>query len=225
MAQNTLVVSIRNRLGKGGARKIRREGNIPSIIYGKGNEPIPLVVNPHDLKVALSTEAGENTLLELKIKDNDHEISKLVLLRDIQFDYVTSKPIHFDFQEILMQEKLSVKVPVKIIGVAPGVKDDQGILEEILREIEIECLPVDIPNYFEVDVSQLGLGDSIHIRDLIVSEKLAILQDPEETIVTILAPKVEEEPAAVVAAGAEIGEEAKAAGTEEKTKEESSDKE
>ena len=224
MAQNKLVVSIRSRLGKGGAKKIRREGNIPSIIYGKGNEPIPLVVNPNDLKVALSTEAGENTLLELKIKDNDHEISKLVLLRDIQFDYVTSKPIHFDFQEILMQEKLSVKVPVKITGVAPGVKDEQGILEEILREIEVECLPIDIPNYFEVDVSQLKLGDSIHISDLSVSEKLTILQDPEETVVTILTPKVEEE-VAVAAAAAEVSEEAKAVEVEEKGKEESSEKE
>lgn len=224
MAQNKLVVSIRSRLGKGGAKKIRREGNIPSIIYGKGNEPIPLVVNPNDLKVALSTEAGENTLLELKIKDNDHEISKLVLLRDIQFDYVTSKPIHFDFQEILMQEKLSVKVPVKITGVAPGVKDEQGILEEILREIEVECLPIDIPNYFEVDVSQLKLGDSIHISDLSVSEKLTILQDPEETVVTILTPKVEEE-VAVAAVAAEVSEEAKAVEVEEKGKEESSEKE
>jgi large subunit ribosomal protein L25 len=194
MAQSTLFVKRREGVGKTAARKIRKEGAIPAILYGKGTEPIPIAVNLVDVKKALSTEAGENTLLEIHIRQNGDEITKLALLRDIQFDYLTSKPIHFDFQEVLMKEKLTVKVPVRITGKAEGVKEG-GILEEILREIEIECLPTDIPNFIEVDVSKLGIGDSIHIRDLTISEKVAVLHDPDETVVTILSPTVEAEAA------------------------------
>lgn len=224
MAQNTLIVKQRYTLGKGGARQVRREGNIPSILYGRETEPIPIVVNPNDLKEALSTEAGENTLLEIKIHGDGDEISKLALLRDIQFDFLTNKPIHLDFQEVLMKEKLHVNVPVKFVGIATGVKNSHGILEEILREIEIECLPKDIPNYFEVDVSDLELGDSIHISDLKISEDLSVLHDPDETVVTVLAPRVEEEVAVaeVVAEGEEAAEEAEAA---EKVAEEGDEKE
>ena len=224
MAQNTLIVKQRTRLGKGGARQVRRGGDIPSILYGRETEPIPLVVNPNDLKVALSTEAGENTLLEIKIQGDGDEISKLALLRDIQFDFLTNKPIHLDFQEVQMKEKLHVKVPVKFIGLATGVKNEHGILEEILRDIEIECFPKDIPNFFEVDVSELGLGDSIHIRDLQISEDLTVLHEPDDTVVTVLAPRVEEEVAVaeVVAEGEEVAEEAEAA---EKTVDEGDEKE
>ncbi|GIW48252.1 MAG: 50S ribosomal protein L25 [Deltaproteobacteria bacterium] len=190
MAQSTLTVIRRKEVGKSAARKIRRQGAIPAIFYGKETEPIPLIVNLNELKQALSTEAGENTILELHIKDNGGEITKLALLKDIQFDYLTNKPIHFDFQEVLLREKISVKVPVKIVGKAPGVKEG-GILEEILREIEIECFPTDIPNSIEVDVSQLGIGDSIHIRDLSLPEGITVLHEPDETIVTILSPAVE----------------------------------
>ena len=185
MAQSTLVVKKREGVGKSAARKVRKEGAVPAVVYGRETEPIPIVVNLTEFKKALSTEAGENTLLELHIKDDGEEITKLALLRDIQFDYLTSRPLHFDFQEVLMKEKLTVKVPVKIVGKSEGVKAG-GILEEILREIEIECLPADIPNYIEVDVSSLGIGDSIHIGDLTISENVTVMHEPDETIVTIL---------------------------------------
>jgi large subunit ribosomal protein L25 len=191
MAQSTLIVKKREGVGKSAARKVRKEGAVPAIVYGRETEPIPIVVNLTEFKKALSTEAGENTLLELHIKDDGEEITKLALLRDIQFDYLTSRPLHFDFQEVLMREKLMVKVPVRIMGKAEGVKSG-GILEEILREIEIECLPADIPNYIEVDVSNLGIGDSIHIGDLTLSENVTVMHEPDETIVTILSPTVEE---------------------------------
>jgi large subunit ribosomal protein L25 len=216
MAQSTLVVKIRGGVGKSAAKKVRKEGAIPAILYGKETGPIPIAVNLVDFKKALSTEAGENTLLELHIKRDTEEITKLALLRDIQFDYLTSRPIHFDFQEVLMKEKLTVKVPVKIVGKAYGVKDEHGILEEILREIEIECLPADIPNSFEVDVTQLGIGDSIHVSDLAVSENITILHDPDETIITIISPTVEKVEEVEVPAEAEVG----AAGAEAQGKEE-----
>ncbi|HSE84024.1 MAG TPA: 50S ribosomal protein L25/general stress protein Ctc [Thermodesulfobacteriota bacterium] len=220
MAQSTLMVKKRTRIGKGGARKTRKEGAIPAVIYGRETSPISLTVDPGELKKALATEAGENTLLELHIQDSDNgeEVTKLAILREVQYNHLTNRPIHFDFLEILLKEKIKVEVPIRIIGKAEGVKEG-GILEEIRREIEVECFPNQIPNVFEVDVSKLGIGDSIHISDLPVSEGVEILHDPEDTIVTVLAPRVEEEakPAAEV--------EAEAAEAEEKEGEEEGDEE
>jgi len=195
MAQNTLEVSLRKRMGKSGAREIRREGNVPAILYGKETEPLALVINPGELKQALSTEAGENTLLEMIVKSGKEEIKKLSLLREIQYDFLTGKPIHFDFQALDMNKKITVDVPVKIEGRPKGVKEG-GILEEILREITVECLPTVIPNSFEIDVTELDIGDSIHVSSLDVAEGVDILNELEDTIVTVLAPKMEIEVAA-----------------------------
>ncbi len=208
MAQSTLFVTKRNGVGKSAARKIRREGFIPAVLYGREMEPISLTVNPVDLKKALSTEAGENTLLELHVKGVEEEITKIGLLRDVQYDNLTSRPIHFDFQEVLMKELITVKVPVEIVGKAPGIQEG-GILEEILREIEVECFPASIPNVIEIDVSQLGIGDSIHIGDLTLSEGVTVLHDSDETIITILSPVMEEvKPAAAEVAAPVEGAEA-----------------
>jgi len=192
MAQNILEVSIRTKPGKSGAREVRKQGNIPAILYGKGTEPVLLSVNPGALKQALSTEAGENTLLEITYSDDSKDVKKLSLLREIQYDFLTSKPIHFDFQALDITKKITVNVPVKIVGKSKGVKEG-GILEEILREIPVECLPKDIPNSFELDVTDLDIGHSIHVSALKVSDNFDILRDDEETIVTILAPKMEVE--------------------------------
>ena len=212
MAQNTLEVSVRQKPGKSGAKEVRRDGNIPAILYGKGTEPTMLAVNPAALKQALSTEAGENTLLELTFNDGSKETKKLSLLRDIQYDFLTSKPIHFDFQALDINKRITVNVPVKIVGKAKGIKEG-GILEEILRDIPVECLPKDIPNSFEIDVTDLDIGHSIHVRALKVSEDFNILKDDDETIVTILAPKLEVEAAPVAA---EVTAEKAAEGEEKK---------
>ncbi len=219
MAQNTLEVLIRKRMGKSGAREIRKEGNVPAILYGKGTEPLALVINPGDLKQALSTDAGENTLLEMNVKNGSEEIKKLSLLREVQYDFLTGKPIHFDFLALDMNKKITVEVPVKINGRAKGVKDG-GVLEEILREVTVECLPKNIPNSFEIDVTDLEIGHSIHVSALEVADGIEILKDPEETIVTILAPKMEVEAAAEEAEEAEGAETEAAEGTEEKESEE-----
>jgi large subunit ribosomal protein L25 len=200
----------RDKTGKSVARKIRREGAIPAVLYGRETKSIPLTVNPLDLKKALSTDAGENTLLEIHIKGDGEEITKIALLRDVQYDYLKSRPIHFDFQEVMMKELITVKVPIRIVGKAQGIQEG-GILEEIMREIEVECLPASIPNVIDVDVTQLGIGDSLHISDLVLPEGITVLQEPEQTIVTILSPVMEEvKPAApaepVLAAEAEEGE-------------------
>jgi len=190
MAQSTLTVTKRKRMGKSGAREIRKEGNVPAVLYGKGTEPLSLVINPSELKTALSTEAGENTLLDIRVKDGEAETPKLSLLREIQYDYLTSKPIHFDFQALDMKQNITVDVPVQIEGRPIGVKEG-GILEEVLREITVECLPANIPNSFILDVTEMDIGDSIHISTLEIEEGVTILHEPEDTIVTVLAPKIE----------------------------------
>ena len=217
MAQSILNVKKRVRLGKGGSRAIRREGNVPAILYGKGSVPIPLLVNPKDLKQALSTEAGENTLIEMHISDGDNEITKLSLLRDVQMDHISSKSIHFDFLELDMNTRISVQVPIRIVGRSIGVHEQKGILDEVLREIAVECLPSNIPNVFELDVTNLELGDSIHVKDLSVSDDIEILEDLESTIITIVAPKAEVEAVEEV----EGEEEVTAAAAEDEDKEES----
>lgn len=225
MAQSVINVKRRVRMGKSGSKAIRNEGNIPAVIYGKGSESISIVVNPTELKEALSTDAGENTLLEMHIKDGDKEIKKLSLLREVQMDYLTNKSIHLDFMELDMNKSFSLKVPVKIVGRPIGVHEEKGLLEEILREIEIECLPSDIPNVFEVEVSELHINDSIHVRDIEVSDKINVLDDPSSTVVTILTPRVEK---VVVEEGEEEIEEVteeEAAETTEEKKEESAESE
>ncbi len=193
MAQSTLSVTKRKGIGKSAAKKIRKGGGIPSVLYGRAiEESIPLTVNPLDLKRALSTEAKERTLLELKIKDEGgEELTKIALLREIQYDHLTGHLLHFDFQEVIMQEKITVEVPIEIVGKAVGVSIEGGILEEIMREIEVECLPAAIPTSIKIDISNLGIGDSIHIEDIEFPEGVEVLHEPNETVVTVLAPAVE----------------------------------
>ncbi|MGB2691876.1 MAG: 50S ribosomal protein L25/general stress protein Ctc [Thermodesulfobacteriota bacterium] len=218
MAQSTLNVIKRKRMGKSGAREIRREGNIPAVLYGKGTETLSLVINPSELKEALSTDAGENTLLEIRVKDGDADIPKLSLLREVQYDYLTDKPIHLDFQALDMNEKITVDVPVHIEGSAIGVKEG-GILDEILRNISVECLPTNIPNLYTIDVTELQIGDSIHVSSLEIEEGVEILHEAEDTIVTVVAPKVEAEPTEEEVEGEEgeegVTEEANEEGNEE----------
>jgi large subunit ribosomal protein L25 len=221
MAQSTLNVLKRKRMGKSGAREIRKEGNIPAVLYGKGTETLSLVINPTELKEALSTDAGENTLLEIRVKDEEAEIQKLSLLREVQYDYLTDKPIHLDFQALDMNEKITVAVPVQIEGSAKGVKEG-GILEEILREISVECLPTNIPNSFSVDVTELEIGHSIHVGTLEIEEGVTILHENEDTIVTVLAPKVEAEPTEEEIEGEEETEEAATEEAQEEGSEEGS---
>jgi large subunit ribosomal protein L25 len=189
MAQSTLEVTLRGKAGKVGAKKTRNEGNVPGVLYGKGLEAVSISVNPAALKQALSTEAGENTLLDVNYKEGDKNVSRLSILSATQYDFLTNKPLHFDFHALDVSKKITVNVPVKITGKAKGVKEG-GILEEILREIPVECLPKDIPNSFEVDVTDLEIGHSIHVAVLKTSDEITLLKDDSEAIVTILAPKL-----------------------------------
>jgi len=188
MAQSTLKAKKRVKLGKSGAKQVRREGMIPAILYGKDDSPIPLIIDPADLKQAISGQAGRNTLLNLEIEDNGEKLTKLSLLREIQIDNLTRHPIHIDLHTISAENEIYVSVPVHFMGTPEGVREEGGILEELIRELEVECLPSNIPNSIDIDVSELHIGDAIHIKDLNLPEGVTPIDDEERTVVTVGAP-------------------------------------
>jgi len=185
-----LIAELREKTGKGVARKLRAKGFVPAIFYGPRTQSIPISVEVKALRKTLQTEAGENVLIELDIKRNGESDKKVVMLKDVQIDALSGDILHADFYEIAMDETLKVEVPLNLLGKPEGTKLG-GILEQIRRSIEIECLPGDIPKRIDIDVSGLKIGDSIHVRDLKI-EKVKILSDPNLTIATVVPPTVEE---------------------------------
>lgn len=181
----------RDGLGKKNTKKQRNEGFTPAVYYFHGNEAMPLLLDSLKLTQFLT---GHRGLIDLKI-EGEKEVLKC-FLKEYQVDPVTDVPIHVDFQGVQMGEKITINVPVILRGTPAGVKVG-GIMEHITRELEIECLPSHLPEILEVDVSQLNIGDSIHINELNY-ENIRILDDPDETVVLVEAPRivVEEEVAA-----------------------------
>ena len=195
--------SRRESIGKGGARKARAAGRIPGVLYGHGEEPIPVTVVARDFDVALRGHKGSNPLVNLKLGSSDYT----ALIRDVQYDPLSHDILHLDFQHISLTETIEVQVTVRLNGLAIGVKDGGGIIEHIVRQIEVRCLPTAIPSAIDVDVTNLNVGDSIHVRDLSVPN-VTILSDPDATIATVVAPTVmEEKPVEEVAAAAATTEE------------------
>lgn len=194
MIRNELYVEIRKERGKGTSRRLRRKGLIPAIVYGPHVHPVSIQLNPTHLMKAINTEAGMNTFLDLKVEGNGELNNKVVMLKNHQIDPITRKIIHADFIEVRLDKEISVEVPITLVGVPKGSALG-GVLDQILREMEIECLPSQIPKEIEVDVSFLEIGDSIHVKDIKL-EGIRILVDPGLTIATIVAPTtIEEKPA------------------------------
>ena len=181
----------RTRLGKGGARKARAAGQIPGVMYGHGEKPVPVAIELREFQTALRSHKGGNALVSLKLEGG--EVTALV--RDAQYDPVTHAILHLDFQQISLTETIEVHVEVKPVGLAAGVKDGGGILETIIRSLDVRCLPTAIPDHIEIDVTELQIGGSLHVRD-IKAQGFEILNDPDATVVTIVAPTVEEAPVA-----------------------------
>jgi large subunit ribosomal protein L25 len=194
----------RSTKGKNEARRLRAAGQIPAVVYGAqkaGDQPAPeqVAVDPKPFLRILHSSSGLNTLISLKVKDGT---DSTVLVRQVQLDPVTHHPLHADFYRVNMDRKIQVTVPVVIRGDARGVKQDGGVLDFVHREIEVEVLPANIPNSIEVDVTDLGIGDSIHVRDVAASAAWTPISDPDMMIVHVVVIKVVEEVAAP-AAGAE----------------------
>jgi len=186
-----LSASRRETLGKGGARKARSAGQIPGVLYGHGEEPVAVAVSAREFDVALRQHKGGNPIVNLAV-GNSGEFTALI--RDVQYDPLSRAILHLDFQHISLTEQIEVSVAIKLTGLAIGVKDGGGILEAILRELDIRCLPTQIPSAIEADVSMLAVGDSIHVRDLNVPN-VTVLNDPDTTIATVVPPTVMEEKA------------------------------
>ncbi len=217
----------REHLGKGGARKTRAAGQIPGVIYGHGEQPIPVAIGERELDLALRHHKGGNPIVNLQLEGGEYT----ALIRDVQYDPLTHDILHLDFQHISLTEEVEVLVTVHLTGLPVGVKDGGGILEPILRQVEVRCLPTAIPSSIDLDVSHLNVGDSVHVSDLKV-EGVNVLTDPASTVATVVPPTVIEEKApeeAVVAAATEEAAEpeviAKGKKEEEVTEEKEKDKE
>lgn len=199
-------------------RRLRRRGLIPGVVYGRDTEPLAITVESRSLIKRLHAKAGEHALLTLRIEDGA-PWERPVLVKAIQDHPVTGHLLHVDFQVIVLTERLRVKIPVLLKGEAVGVKQDGGILEHFLREVEVECLPTEIPPSVELDVSALKIGETVHVRDLIPPTGAQITTDPTGVIASIQKPKEEkvEEAAAVTEPEVirEKKEEAAPAGAEE----------
>lgn len=185
-----LKVERRTGTGKGVARKLRRMGQVPAILYGDG-DPICLSADPKSLFRVLGTEAGENVLLNLTIMGGE-ELTRKAMVKEVQVHPVTGTILHADLLAISLERPIEVGVPVELTGVAIGVKDKGGIVDQILRELEVRCLPAAIPDRIVLDVSPLDIGDVLHVSDLPIPGGVEVLTDMEQVVVTVAAPAVEE---------------------------------
>lgn len=190
MATVDLQGELRTETGKQVAKRLRRAQRIPAVVYGGQRGPIPVTVNPQDLLSAL--EAGENTLLNLAVTGGATPQTCLVIVKELQLDPVKGRPLHADFQEISMERKIRVDVPLVLHGDPIGVKDKGGILAHSLRQLSVECLPINIPEKIVVDVSGLDIGNALHVRDVGVAEGIRILDDAARVIASVSAPAAEE---------------------------------
>jgi len=186
----------RNRFGKNEAGRLRREGQLPSVLYGGAPgasgkpEATPIAVEPKALMRILHSDSGANTLITLKLEGD----SSRVMLREYQLDPVTHHLLHADFYKVAMDKLITVAVPVVLRGEAPGVKQQGGLLDFVHREVSVECLPADIPESIEVDVSNLMLNQSIRLREVVESVKWKAVSDLDIMLVHVVAPKAEAEP-------------------------------
>ncbi|MFH1541856.1 MAG: 50S ribosomal protein L25 [bacterium] len=214
MAKTTVELKAKKREEKKKKVKaLRLAGSIPAVIYGRKFESTPIVVDNKEFrKKVLASEAGHNLIFNVKIASGE---TVPVITQNIQRDPLTGNILHLDFMNILIDEKIKAKVPVEFTGGVPvGVKDDGGVLIHGLREIEIKCLPMEIPDRFKVDVSKMAINDSIHISDLEIGSNIEVLEDMSAMIAAVTAATKEEEPTAIPIPDGALPEGVAAAGAE-----------
>ena len=185
-----LNASLREGIGKQKAKKLRAAKRIPAVVYGHGIKVPSVEVSQDDFLKVIHTKAGENVIIQLNV-DGFKKFEKTVVIKEIQINPTTDAIQHVDFNAISLTEKIKVKVPLHVKGEAPGVKEG-GILDVVHHEIEVECLPTSIPERIDADVSNLKIGDTIHLRDLTFPSGVTPQFMAEEVIVTVHAPKAEE---------------------------------
>ena len=188
MALSNVTAEVRTTRGKNAARLLRRMGLVPAVLYGQQKASIVLSVNPKQISSIIHSSRGYNTIFTVDIKDGE---SASVMLKDWQFDPVSGNLLHADMVRIAMDKLLQLRIPVIATGEAKGVKVQGGIFEFVLREVEVECLPADIPESITIDISNLELGANVRVSDLPVDPKFKILSDPELVVAHVVSPKEE----------------------------------
>lgn len=182
-----LEVELREPGSSNKAKRLRRAGQVPAVLYGGDRETRAIAVNPRSLIEVLRSEHGQNTILALRVGDGAEQTA---LIHDYQVDPISRTLLHVDFRRIDMKIEIEVNVPVEVVGEAAGVKIDGGILDMILREVHVKCLPTDIPDHLRVDVSELNIGDVAQVSDLDVPDGVELLVDLDQTVLTIAPPTV-----------------------------------
>jgi large subunit ribosomal protein L25 len=184
---NVLEAQPRTPGNKNTARRVRRDGKIPAVLYGAGKDSLSVAVDPRQVLRILNSETGHNTIFDLAL---DQDKTKAMIV-DWQYEPIKGKLLHIDLKRIAMDKKLTVKVPIELKGEPKGVKQEGGILEQMLREVEIECLPADIPSFIEVEVVDLAFGVVLRVADLPHNPKLKFLTDENQPVAHVTSVKEE----------------------------------
>jgi large subunit ribosomal protein L25 len=197
MELRELTIKKRDGVGKGPAKRLRRNGLVPATLYG-GASPVNVAVPPKDILRLIHGHEGSTQLFRVTFEGSTD--GKMAIIRDMQFDPVSEHLIHVDLQEVAMDRAIQVSVAIHHVGEAVGVKESQGILEMVLREVRVSCLPGNIPEYLEADVTNLNIHDVFTVKDLKVPQGVRVLNDPNQAVVTVAPPAAEEvaAPTAVV---------------------------
>jgi len=203
MAIVSFSATARDIKGKGAARSLRREGQVPAVIYGHGREPLSLALNARDLDKLLGHIQAESTVIEVSVGGQTAK----TLIREIQRHPIKRQILHVDFQALVAGEKVTVNIPIVLNGIPEGVRLEGGVLDQTLRELEIEVDPSDIPDHAELDVTNMVIGDSLHVSDIKLPASVKILDDPETSVAVLAAPRavIEEAPAVEAVEGAAEG--------------------
>jgi len=195
MTEMTIEVLKRAAIGANANRRLRAEGKIPAVVYGGGKDTLPVQVDRKTLIDLLKAGGSENAIFLLKLADSGGK-ERHAMIRDLQIDPVSRQVIHIDFQRILMTEKVRVQVTIELVGTAHGVKVEGGLLDFVHREVQVECLPGDIPRHIELDVTPLHIGQHVEARDLVLPPNVALAEEPDRVIVSLSHAKLEAAPAA-----------------------------
>jgi len=192
MNEKNLVVEVsrRDTRGSNASRRLRREGFVPAIVYGMGLDPFAVTVAARRVDEVLHSDAGRNAIFQLSLTDEGKTQSRAAMIRDLTRDPVTSRVTHVDFLRVDLDKVVHVSVPVRPVGDAPGVKIG-GLLEIVHRDLHVECLPGDIPEHLDIDVSALDIGGQVHVRDMSIPSAVKVLDDADLVVLHVVAPHVE----------------------------------
>lgn len=205
MEMQTIKVTTRSNTGKGPARRQRTAGDIPAVVYGEGFEALPVNVNAKVFDAVVHSGLGEHAVVQIDVEDKP-EMSGPTMIKDVQHHPIREHIMHADFQRIKLDKPIQTQVPINLVGHCVGLIEG-GVPDQQLRELEIECLPLETPEYLDVDITDLAIGGRLHVSDLTAPEGITFLTDDDRTIIAIHAPRV--------AGAAETGEEGAEEGAEE----------